>query len=474
MNQYSQKDFSIAEQKTSAKTNKKRKYTQDVPFKSQLCIDHKNGGCKHQKGKLGRKCHFAHGASELQSSKTTSSWSPEERLQHDVEKLVPKDDKRCQAVYDLALHLSQEERSEYDHERFVQSLWVPALNSTHQEDLPGPGAGGQGAGGQGAGGESKTGANTPKRARFFGLDVVNQEFVRKNPGVATLLINAIDDSVFYNDGEPHIASYRKPISKRQRYDLTNRDATHIDSCHLILQDKSPYRKAKDSSQDFGLCNEARVWKSMKDQHIGCPTCGCLDLKLGGGSAAAWGDIACPDLACRTLLEVKSFAEGGVQRSKKGFMFGGSYKWFKAQERKAVNHYAIIAPQGDGNVTRYKIDSIRPDPNVKFVSYFNDKPKRAKVGTSVNLDLETETKLFETTYTTTERFKRDCNNLAEPLLRRFFSGRARILQRLFRNCVQYETVAERVAREDAVVCKKCGHELDWEDSCDNDDCSDDEE
>jgi hypothetical protein len=217
------------------------------------------------------------------------------------------------------------------------------------------------------------------------------------------------------------------LNTRQRFDVVTFDAKDIDSCHINLQRKSPYKRAHDSvAEPFGLCNEARLWKSLRDHNIGCPECGSTDLMLGGGSAASWGDIACKH--CSTYIECKSFGVGGIKRAEKGFMFGGSYRWFKAQ--KDIHHYALVAPQDDGWVKLYKITTIQPDISVKFMSYFNDLPARARLGTNATLGLPGRN-LFRTTYVSTCRFKQRCQALANDVLRVFFNRHARIIQKFLR-------------------------------------------
>ena len=323
------------------------------------------------------------------------------KLSRGIEKFVSKKDSRFRPALALAHKVAANVPQTYDYDEFRLSLWAPELTSTE--------------------GTSTTGEEKRSSKRCADMEEM--------PGLAKLLVDEIHSSVFYKPGKSK--SGKSVLSRSQRWDVSNYQATDIDSCHLILDKKSPYRKGMMSmSATYGLCNEVRVWKSLIEHEIGCPECGCKDLLLGGGSAAAWGDIACSQ--CPTLLEIKSYADGGVKRAKKGYMYGGSYRWFKAQEQKDVQHYAVVAPSGetDGHVMLYKISHVQPDINTKFMAYFNDLPERARFGTLANLVLPGK-KLFWNDKVSTTRFRGKCDELAGTVASLFFQQHARTVQRCVR-------------------------------------------
>jgi hypothetical protein len=321
---------------------------------------------------------------------------------------VSNKDPRFRSALALAHKVAADVPQSYDYEAFSHSLWAPELTLTGSTSFT-------------KGEEKKSEKTTGSAKSCADMDEM--------PGLAKLLVDEIHGSVFYRPGKSKPG--KSVLSRSQRWNVSNFQATDIDSCHLILDKKSPYRKGLASIESsYGLCNEVRVWKSFIEHNIGCPECGCKDLLLGGGSAAAWGDIACSQ--CPTLLEIKSYADGGVKRAKKGYMYGGSYRWFKAQEKKKVHHYAVVAPSGetDGHVMLYKISHVQPDISAKFMAYFNDLPKRARFGTLAKLVLPGR-ELFWNDKISTTKFRGQCDALSNTVATLFFQHHARTMQRCVR-------------------------------------------
>jgi hypothetical protein len=58
----------------------------------------------------------------------------EQKLSRGIRKFVPTSDARFQAVHELALRLSDDIPQNYNHNKFVQTLWIPQIPTEPQTD----------------------------------------------------------------------------------------------------------------------------------------------------------------------------------------------------------------------------------------------------------------------------------------------------------------------------------------------------
>lgn len=225
--------------------------------------------------------------------------------------------------------------------------------------------------------------------------------------VPTILANEIHH-LLHVDEDPHFdANFR---------------ARSYNEC--TLERRSVYRTVEDYlSQPLGLCAEPLVWLNLGN--FKCPVCNSSDIRLGGGSSAAWADLVC---RCRTLFEVKTVGRGMMSMVRRNQMRGGSYKYFKAQEREGMKHYMIIVPKDGGDVLLKKIKYVNPKVDAKFMCYYKHAPEHASLRSHVvlcsgNRVLYTGDDLRD--------YDEVCKGVAKKLLRLSFSGFARTIQRALR-------------------------------------------
>lgn len=225
--------------------------------------------------------------------------------------------------------------------------------------------------------------------------------------VPTILANEVHH-LLHVDDDPHFdANFRA----RSYYECT-------------LERRSIYRTVEDYlSEPLGLCAEPLVWSNLGN--FRCPVCNSSDIRLGGGSSTAWADLVC---RCQTLFEVKTVGRGMMRMVRKNQMRGGSYKYFKAQERNGMKHYMIIVPKDGGDVLLKKIKYVNPKVDAKFMCFYKHAPEHASLRSHVVLYGGNQV-----VYTGDDLrdYNAHCKRVAKKLVQLSCSRFARTIQRFFK-------------------------------------------
>ena len=210
---------------------------------------------------------------------------------------------------------------------------------------------------------------------------------------------------------------------------------------------------------LGVCNEIWTAQKLVEEGFACPVCGGGDVRLGGGSTLAWTDLVCHDCLERgdhTFFELKTFSSYQVEKAKRGQMRGGSFKYFLSQRAAGARHFAIVCPKQGGKAKMYKIKSVQPCLNDKFLACFNA-GHSVGAGLKTLVRLEYDSDLFETDDLTAREFQ--CKSVAESLLKLRFSAYARKIQLAFRRHLRASSTVQAAVLERDVSVDACDDE--WE-------------
>lgn len=161
---------------------------------------------------------------------------------------------------------------------------------------------------------------------------------------------------------------------------------------------------------------------LYSKRLKCPLSGkCLDLN--GGCEAAWADLICE--ASKVNVEVKT-----KRRFRYPNIRGGSYRWYKAQEKAGMKNYLVIVPREGGTIIRYKILNVKYNIDDKFCAYYNS-PYRDRARLRSYVRLGEGVAVGATTRKELDSLEKEAKDIVDRLMKIRFGHYARVVQRCFR-------------------------------------------
>lgn len=89
------------------------------------------------------------------------------------------------------------------------------------------------------------------------------------------------------------------------------------------------------------------------------------LTLNGGSNGAWSDLTCKESLVNVEVKTKV-------RNRYPYINGGSYRWYKAQEKAGIRNFLVIVPRNGGTILMSEIANVRYSIDNRFCAYYNSK------------------------------------------------------------------------------------------------------
>ena len=191
----------------------------------------------------------------------------------------------------------------------------------------------------------------------------------------------------------------------------------------VLEPVSQYRYVLDYvSSPLGLSVEYMLHK----MELSCPESNQL-LVANGGSAGAWSDLTCAHSKANVEVKTKwSFRPPNI--------WGGSYKWYVAQQRAGVKNYLIVVPRKGVYITLHKIKSVSYRIDDKFCAYYNS-PYRNEASLRSNVELDEGMVIGKVSKMELDELEYESKTFMRALSHVYFGRKVRVIQNAWKKYIK---------------------------------------